>query len=273
GHVRRAQEGDQAMTTTANRSDADQELLERLENSLRMVTAPFPHFAGLVRSVRITLDERVPTLGVFASGRLVVNPQFVRPLKEDELLFVLAHEVLHLALRTHDRAVGSDALKFNYAHDYIINDMLRTELQVQKVPAGGLDWPGARKLSAEEILLEMAKNPRLAPKQANVWQGQCRSGRQSGGRGSGGGRGNQQAGERDSGQQQAPGPRGDVLDNQLEREWFPEETADEQKARSEALAESAARALSLGAAIDAMKGQGRGNEAGGSNQLVTALRG
>jgi predicted metal-dependent peptidase len=255
------------MTPTAKRTGADEELLQRLEHSLRMVTAPFPHFAGLVRAVRIELDERVPTLGVFASGRLVANPQFVRTLREDELLFVLAHEVFHLALRTHDRAVGSDPLRFNFAHDYIINDILRAELQVQKIPAGGLDWPGARLLSAEEILLEMEKNPQSAPAPSQVWQGSPCAGSKPGRPGGSGGRPNPQAAGREQ------GPRGDVLDDQLEREWFSDESAADQQARAEALAEAAAKAVSLGAAIDAMKGQGRGRDGGGSNQMVTALRG
>jgi hypothetical protein len=43
-------------------------------------------------------------MGVFASGRLVVNPDFAARLNDRELVFVLAHEMLHLALRTHDRA-------------------------------------------------------------------------------------------------------------------------------------------------------------------------
>src|SRR6516162_9163528 len=102
--------------STAN----DREVLQRIENGLRLVTVPFPHFAGLVRTVRVSLDERVPTMGIFASGRLVANPRFVSQLKENELIFVLAHEIFHLALRTHDRAVGSDPVRFNYAHDYII---------------------------------------------------------------------------------------------------------------------------------------------------------
>ena len=106
----------------------------------------------------MSLDDRVPTMGVFASGRLVVNPAFAEKLKEDELIFVLAHELLHLALRTHDRARGSQHLEFNYAHDYIINDILRVELGVEHVPAGGLEMPGASKRSAEEIVLEMRRN-------------------------------------------------------------------------------------------------------------------
>jgi len=136
---------------------ADEEVRERLERGLRMVTVPFPHLAGLVAAARVTLDDRVPTIGVFASGRLTANPQFVGRLKDNELVFVLAHEMLHLALRTHDRAKGADALEFNYAHDYIINDILRTELGTS-IPANGLDMPGAREKSAEEIVLEMRRN-------------------------------------------------------------------------------------------------------------------
>src|SRR5262249_32253299 len=149
---------------------ADQDQIGRVENGLRLVTVPFPHFAGLARAVRVSLDERVPTMGVFASGHLVVNPQFVAQLKENELVFILAHELFHLARRTHARAVGSDPLRFNYAHDYIINDILRGELGFQHVPAGGLDWPGARRLSAEEILGEMEKDPSKAPPRTGVWQ-------------------------------------------------------------------------------------------------------
>ena len=107
--------------------------------------------------MRVDLDDRVPTMGVFASGRLVANPDFTARLSDDDLVFVLAHELLHLALRTHDRARGSGRLEFNYAHDYIINDMLRHALGVATIPAGGLDMPGAREKSAEQIVLEMRR--------------------------------------------------------------------------------------------------------------------
>ncbi len=232
------------MIPSAKLKSDEQEQLRRIANALRMVTVPFPHFAGLVHAVRVSLDERVPTMGVFASGRLLVNPRFVRELKENELVFVLAHEVLHLALRTHDRAVGSDPLRFNYAHDYIINDMLRVELGFEHIPAGGLDRPGARRLSAEQLLMEMEQNPSTVPT-AGVWRGR-----------SGGTR-----------------SQGDVLDSQLEREFFPDEKAADQAAQAEAIKEMAGKALSLGKVIGAIRGLGRGNDPGSSNQQVTALRG
>ena len=63
----------------------------------------------------------VPGYGhVFASGRLLVNPAFVRSLSTADLVFVLTHELYHLVLRTHDRGAGTDPLEFNNAHDYIM---------------------------------------------------------------------------------------------------------------------------------------------------------
>ncbi|MGH8680862.1 MAG: vWA domain-containing protein, partial [Burkholderiales bacterium] len=221
-----------------------------LERGLRMVTAPFPHLAGLAAATRVALDERIPTMGVFASGRLVANPQFVRRLKDNELVFVLAHELLHLALRTHDRAKGADRVQFNYAHDYIINDILRAELGFTSIPAGGLDMPGAREKSAEEILLEMRRNdPQVKTK---VFEGEAISARRMFG------------GE-------APDDAGDVLQDATEREWFPGAAA-EQEARAATVKELAGKALGLAAAMGKLKGA-RGAEPGASRQMVSALRG
>jgi len=234
---------------------SDHALLDRVERGLRMVTVPFPHLAGLVAAARVTLDERLPTIGVFASGRLAANPQFVRRLKDNELVFVLAHEMLHLALRTHDRARGSDRLEFNYAHDYIINDILRAELGMP-VPAGGLDMPGAREKSAEEIVLDMRRNQQAQPR-TRVWHGEATSaGRLFGPGGRGGG---------------ATMEAGDVLDVAAEAELYPED-AGEAGARAEQVKEMAAKALGLARAMGLANGL-RGTDAGTASQTVLALRG
>jgi len=239
------------MSAAPAKTTADRALRERLENGLLLVTVAFPHFAGLARSVRLAIDERVPTMGVFASGRLVVNPAFAGTLNENELVFVLAHELFHLALRTHDRARGADALSFNYAHDYIINDILRNELGFQQIPAGGLDWPGARSKSAEEIMLEMEKDPSKAPRRPAVWRVVAGA----------------------SGAAGISGQRGDVLDERLEAELFPGDRPNDRQAQAEAVRQAATKALALGTLMDAMKGRGRGADSVASNQQVTALRG
>ena len=236
--------------------------LKRVERGLKLLTVPLPYLAGLAARVRVSLDERVPTMGVFASGRLVVNPAFAEKLKENELIFVLAHELLHLALRTHDRARGSHHLEFNYAHDYIINDILRIELGAEHVPAGGLDMPGASKRSAEEIVLEMRRNAADMPSKTAVFDGQETTvGRLfgPGGRGHAGGGG----GERPE--------AGDVLGSQREKEMFPDEVA-AQAEEAAAIKEAASAGLALARAVGALRGL-RGDDAGATSQVVTALRG
>jgi predicted metal-dependent peptidase len=141
-------------------------------------------------------------------------------------------------------------MQFNYAHDYIINDILRAELGFTSIPAGGLDMPGARERSAEEILLEMRRNdPQV---KTRVFEGEAISARRLFG------------GE-------APDDAGDVLRDATEREWFPGEAA-EQAARAAAVKELAGKALGLAAAMGKLKGA-RGAEPGASRQMVAALRG
>jgi len=233
---------------------ADRATLDRIERGLRMVTVPFPHLAGLVAAARVTLDDRLPTIGVFASGRLAANPRFIRALKDNELVFVLAHEMLHLALRTHDRARGTDRLQFNYAHDYIINDILRTELGMP-VPAGGLDMPGARERSAEEIVLDMRRNEQ-AQTRTSVWQGEMSSAQRVFG-------GRARAGEGSE--------PGDALDGAIETEMYPDDVS-EAAGRVDRVREAAAKALGLARAMGLAKGL-RGTDAGAMSQTVLALRG
>jgi predicted metal-dependent peptidase len=180
-------------------------------------------------------------MGIFASGRLLVNPDFVRSLTPPDLMFVLTHELYHLILRTHERSQGADPVAFNHAHDYIINDMLREEYQVERIPAGGADLPGARLSSAEKLLREMELNPHLQSPQPC---GGC-----------------------------SGAPQGDVLGSALEREWFPTTEAVEQQARAHEVEEQVARVHGLRALQHALDGPGRGTDPAGQENEVEALRG
>jgi predicted metal-dependent peptidase len=235
---------------------SSEETLARIERGLRMVTVPMPHLAGLAAAVRCSIDDRVPTMGVFASGRMIANRQFVAKLKENELVFVLAHELLHLALRTHDRAKGSGRLEFNYAHDYIINDILRAELGFTHVPAGGLDMPGAKEKSAERIVLEMRKDGDKMQSKTSVWDGQEVSAR---GALNGPKQGRQRADD-----------AGDVMDEVTERQLFPE-CKGKQADQIKHVVKEAAKSAALGRAMGAMKG--RGADTGDVTQTIMALRG
>ncbi|HYT93244.1 MAG TPA: VWA-like domain-containing protein [Gemmataceae bacterium] len=248
------------------KTDLDQEVLDQVQEGFRRVGLTFPYLVGLVQTIRPQVEQRIPTMGIFASGRLAVNPDFVRSLSTSELVFVLTHELYHLMLRTHDRAAGTDPLDFNYAHDYIINDMLREEMGRDSIPAEGLEWRGARLLSAEKILGEIQRDPNLRP--SRTWR-PCPGGGGSSGQGDVG----QGEGESGEGDGQGSSPRGDVLDTAQEREMFPGTRAQDQEARARAVQEAAARAMSLQALMDTLSGRGKGSEDGGMENSVAALRG
>jgi predicted metal-dependent peptidase len=242
------------MSGAAPESASDKATMERILRGLRMVTVPFPHLAGLAAAVRVALDSSVPTMGIFASGRLVANPAFTARLSPNDLIFVLAHELLHLALKTHDRAVGSGRLEFNYAHDYIINDMLRHALGITTIPAGGLDMQGAREKSAEEIVLEMRRSASSTASRTQVWEGeQITLDQVLGAAG-----------------QSSSANTGDVLDSKLEKQMFPDDAA-EQAARAKAIRDLAAKGMAMAKALGIMRG--KGSEAGSTQQNVRALRG
>jgi len=138
-----------------------------------------------------------------------------------------------------DRRGEADPQLFNIAHDYIINDMLRTALGME-VPAEGLDWPGAASLSAEKIYAELRSRqlrgeglPREAwshstyPFIGNLGEAMSEAGLGSPGTGI-----------------DLP-PMMDALDDETERRWFPQDQQEDAKRRKELDAESN-RAVALG---------------------------
>jgi predicted metal-dependent peptidase len=253
------------MRTAARVAASDKATLARISKGLRMVTVPLPHLIGLANAVHVCIDDRIPSMGVFASGRMIANRGFVARLKDSELVFVLAHELLHLALRTHDRAKGSGRLEFNYAHDYIINDILRVELGFTSIPAGGLDMHGAREKSAEQIVLEFRKGAAQMQSQSRVWEGKAVGAVRVFGSKHRTGKPNEGGGDPTDGEL-----AGDVLGEKIESEWFPE-AAEDQAERAKKIGELAAKSLALAKAMAAMKA--RGTDSGATHQVIEAIRG
>lgn len=83
-----------------------------------------------------------------ASAEIYVNP--LAGLRREEWRFVLAHEMLHAALRHCDRVGGRDPYLWNIAADYVVNGWL-IEMAVGSAPEGVLHDPELRGLSAESV--------------------------------------------------------------------------------------------------------------------------
>ncbi|ANZ42252.1 hypothetical protein BBK82_46305 [Lentzea guizhouensis] len=83
-----------------------------------------------------------------ASAEIYVNP--LASLSRQEWRFVLAHEMLHAALRHCDRVGGRDAYLWNVAADFVVNGWL-VEMGVGTAPSGVLHDPDLRGLSVESV--------------------------------------------------------------------------------------------------------------------------
>jgi len=130
--------------------------LQRAKLGLRAVTAELPHLGGLARIVRIRASSRVSVAAISATGLILINPELFATLEMANVVYILAHEMLHIALDTFSRGEGSDALAVNLAHDAVINDILTNELG-REPPLNGVNVPGAR-TSSLEALLAQARN-------------------------------------------------------------------------------------------------------------------
>jgi predicted metal-dependent peptidase len=245
------------------------------ERALRLAVLTLPHLAGLARVVRLAPDRRHPTAGVFASGRVVFNPDFFRSLEPPDAAFVMAHELMHLALRTHRRGQGSGRGAVNVAHDYVINDML-VKAFGRPVPGGGLYQEGASGLALERLLAMLRGGELPAPGGA----GGGGLGEDSGGRprrALAGGLSREPIsaapGPTGSPARSEPVGSGDALEDALERDWFPQTDSAEQARQQEEVERQGARAVSIGVLREAMSGSGQGQEAANADMLATVLRG
>jgi predicted metal-dependent peptidase len=104
---------------------------------------------------------RVPGLGTAATDMVSIayDPDWFDSLPLDEIVGVLAHEVLHIALKHGLRRQGQDPRLWNMACDYAINLIL---LDCGfRLPEGGLVDQSYRNMSAEQIyaLLEKKQPP------------------------------------------------------------------------------------------------------------------
>lgn len=97
---------------------------------------------------------RCPTMGVDVYGNMPYNRKFVAELSQEDLLFVIAHETMHIALQHLDR-IGSRNPKFwNVATDEAINNMLKHEMKIWKQ---ALCSHGFENMASEQIYDDLLK--------------------------------------------------------------------------------------------------------------------
>ncbi|MGW7299129.1 vWA domain-containing protein [Streptomyces sp. NPDC054829] len=125
------------------------------QRALAWFVASYPLLAGIAAGIKLVADAelaRAHGISVAAvnaeAGEIYINP--LRTFEDEEWRFILAHEMLHAALRHGDRCGGRDPYLFNIACDYVINGWLK-EMDVGTMPEGLLYDAQLAGLSAEEV--------------------------------------------------------------------------------------------------------------------------
>jgi predicted metal-dependent peptidase len=132
-------------------------LLQRLSMAKTNLVLDHPFFGSLctrLKMVERNSEETMATDGI----NIYYNKTYAENLTDDELVGILAHEVMHPAMNHHTRREERDMERWNQACDYAINPILLKSKF--KLPAPGpLYDPAYEGMSAEQIYDKLPKQP------------------------------------------------------------------------------------------------------------------
>ncbi|MGK3942098.1 hypothetical protein ABK046_27115 [Streptomyces caeruleatus] len=125
------------------------------QSALSWFISSYPLLGGIAAGITLVADAelaRAHGIAIAAvdteAAEIYINP--LRRFDDEEWRFILAHEMLHAALRHGDRCGTRDPLLFNVACDYVINGWLN-EMRIGTMPEGLLHDPELAGLSGEEV--------------------------------------------------------------------------------------------------------------------------
>lgn len=127
-------------TTTRRRKAVDMDNLKfRLDRAKIRLILDHPFFGVISMKLPVVWTEKVPTAAV--DGRkMYFNPQFIDGLDDEELVFLVAHECMHLMFDHCSRRNNRDPKRWNIAADYVGNEHLVND-RIGQMPEGGLYDP------------------------------------------------------------------------------------------------------------------------------------
>lgn len=125
------------------------------DRALNWFVSSYPLLGGLAAGLTVVADAelaRAQDIAIAAvsaaAGEIYINP--LRTFDDEEWRFILAHEMLHAALRHGERRGARDPFLHNVAADYVVNGWL-VEMRVGAMPEGLLYDQELRGLSVEEV--------------------------------------------------------------------------------------------------------------------------
>ena len=116
-----------------------------------------PFFSTMLYRFPMIETDLVQFAAVTPRGQILYNAKAIEKLSVDEIIFLLCHEVLHIAFSHTLRRGDRDHLIFNIACDAVINETL-IELGVGRFIESGVRMKGAQNRYAEDIYDEIYAN-------------------------------------------------------------------------------------------------------------------
>ncbi|MEE0955800.1 MAG: VWA-like domain-containing protein [Eubacterium sp.] len=139
------------------------EIIGRLVRVRAGLLGKYPFFGRLALHMNFGLAECETAFTDME--RIVFDPKFMSRLSDEELAFVLMHEIMHCVLKHCVRGNGLDQEAYNIACDIVVNSILletmqREEFSVDGEPAMHLapDGTEGRKHTAEEVYRMLMQN-------------------------------------------------------------------------------------------------------------------
>jgi len=122
--------------------------IDRIRKARAVLLLDHPFFGALIFRLTPVSAPNIPTMATDGKS-LFYNPSFVDELPPDQLVGVLAHEVMHPALQHHTRRGNRDRERWNEAADYAINPLVLNAGMA--LPKDALSDRRFHNLSAEQI--------------------------------------------------------------------------------------------------------------------------
>lgn len=123
------------MTNAPQQIQTPDQLFARCKACAMALGWKFPFFFPAIARVIFIGDKNTPTASVDLHGKIRVGLAFAATLSDPELMFVIAHEIMHLLLLHADRRGHRDPLQWNIANDLLINHTLK-----RAADAAGSGW-------------------------------------------------------------------------------------------------------------------------------------
>jgi len=128
--------------------------MDRIPKIRSKILLKAPFFGTILMRAPLVETREVSTAAT-DMRRILYNPDFFDSKTDDEVMFILCHEVLHIAFKHGLRVQNRDRLVWNHAADYAINWIL--DQLGFKFPEGGLLDRQYADMSAEHIYDQLAQ--------------------------------------------------------------------------------------------------------------------